>query len=79
MLEKGEGFWQDLVKLKYVKETPIKQTDSPIWSDLLKIRPIHLKGGTFKVKNEKIVSFWLDPWLDDKPLYFGSKLGLDGV
>jgi hypothetical protein len=34
MLENGEGFWQDLIKLKYVKETPIclvqhKQTDSP--------------------------------------------------
>jgi hypothetical protein len=54
MLKSGEGLWQDLVKLQYVKETHVcliqhKQSDSPVWSDLLRIRHISLKGRSFKV------------------------------
>jgi hypothetical protein len=72
LLENEDGFWQEIVKLKYVKKTicliQSKQIDSPIWSDLLKIMPIYLRGRSFKLNNGKLVSFWLDPWLDDKPL-----------
>jgi hypothetical protein len=45
-----------------------KQNDSPVWSDLLKVRHIYLKDRTFKVNNGKLLSFWLDIWLDDIPL-----------
>jgi hypothetical protein len=35
-LENGEGLWPDIVRIKYVKGTPIclikcKQFDSPVW------------------------------------------------
>jgi hypothetical protein len=43
-------------------------SDSPLWKDLLKIRQIYLKGREYKINNRKSVSFWLDRWLDDKPL-----------
>jgi hypothetical protein len=41
--------WQEIVKLKYIKDIPIclikrKIFESPIWSDLLKIRHIYLRG-----------------------------------
>jgi hypothetical protein len=73
LLENGEGIWQYLIKIKYVKGVPIclikhTQHDSPVWSDLLKIRPVYLKGRTFKVRDGKMVSFWMDSWLEDKPL-----------
>jgi hypothetical protein len=68
-----EGLWQELVKLKYVKGTPIflvknRQSDSPKWCDIVKIRHIYLQGRKFMVNNGKLVSFWLDSWLEDKPL-----------
>jgi hypothetical protein len=68
-----EGLWQDLVKLKYVKDRPIshvtvRQNDSPAWKDLMKIRHIYLKGRSFKVANGKLISFWLDTWMGEKPL-----------
>jgi hypothetical protein len=45
MLENEKGLEQELVKLKYVKDTlvcliPVKQLDSLLWKDLLKIRHI---------------------------------------
>jgi hypothetical protein len=62
-----------LVKLKYVKETPICLTpnridDFPIWKDLMKVRCIYLKGRDYKVNHGKNVSFWMDNWMGDKPL-----------
>jgi hypothetical protein len=41
--------WQEIVKLKYIKDTRIclikhKISESPMWSDLLKIRHIYLRG-----------------------------------
>jgi hypothetical protein len=73
-LETGGGLWQDIVKLKYVKQYPIcmipnKFKDSPLWKDLLKIRHIYLKGRRYKIGNGKKISFWMDQWLEDNPLY----------
>lgn len=67
------GLWQEIVKLKYVKGVPIsmikhRQSDSPIWSDLLKIRHFYLKGRKYNVKNGKDISFWCHCWLDDNPI-----------
>jgi hypothetical protein len=72
-LENGSGLWQDIVRLKYVKDSPTclipnRYNGSPIWSDLLKIRHIYLMGRKFKIGNGKMVSFWLDNWLDGTPL-----------
>jgi hypothetical protein len=61
------------MKIKYIKETPTclippRYNDSPVWCDLLKVRHIYLKGRELVVKNGKLTSFWLDPWLEEKPL-----------
>jgi hypothetical protein len=55
-LENEEGLWQDIVRLKYVRNSPTclipaRLTDSPVWSDLMKIRHIHLKGRGIKINN----------------------------
>jgi hypothetical protein len=34
----------------------------------MKIRPIYLTRREFEVNNGKLISFWLDPWLDKKPI-----------
>jgi hypothetical protein len=72
-LENEDGLWQDIVKLKYIKETPIclvqrRQSDCTVWSDLLKVRHVYIQGRVIQVKNEKGVSFWLDTWLGDKSM-----------
>jgi hypothetical protein len=73
-LENDEGLWQDIVRIKYVKNTPInlikyRQSDSPMWNDLLKVRHIYLHGRGFKINTGRMISFWLDPWLNGKPDY----------
>jgi hypothetical protein len=62
-----------VVRIKYIKNTPIcliklKYNDSPVWCDLLRVRHIYLKDREFMVKNGKLASFWVDSWLDEKPL-----------
>ena len=42
--------------------------DSPIWSDLLKIREVYLRGRIIKVADGKKTLFWKDTWLRDRPL-----------
>jgi hypothetical protein len=65
LLETGDGLWQDLVKTKYVKDTPLcliksKQSDSPVWKDLLKVRHLYLKDRRFVVHNgKKLVFGWI--------------------
>jgi hypothetical protein len=73
LLENQNGIWQDIVQINYMKNKLIslikhRQSDSPVWSDLLKIRHIYLKGREFVVNNGKKISFWLDPWLEGNPL-----------
>jgi hypothetical protein len=64
-LENGEGLWQDIVRIKYVKNSPTcliptRLSDSPIWSDLMKMRHIYLKGRGVKAKMDKmLVSGWI--------------------
>jgi hypothetical protein len=43
MLEKEEGLWQEIVRKKYIRQSPIclikeKMSDSPRWKDLLKVK-----------------------------------------
>jgi hypothetical protein len=73
LLECEDELWQEIVRLKYVKQSPIcliphRLDDSPLWKDLLKIRQIYLKGRTYKMNNGKNVSFWLNVWLEDTPM-----------
>jgi len=60
-LETEDGLWQDLVQKKYVKDSPLsvvthKIDDSPIWTDLLKVRQVYLGGGEcYKSKMARIL------------------------
>jgi hypothetical protein len=73
LLDSETGLWQEIVNLKYVKDTHVcliqnKLSDSPVWSDLLKIKHIYLKGRGYQLNNGKLMSFWKDTWLGDKPI-----------
>jgi hypothetical protein len=61
-LENGSGLWQDIVRLKYVKGSPTylipnRYNDSPIWSDLLKIRP-HQPGSPVTGSIIRLVAYF---------------------
>ena len=45
-----------------------RQTDSAMWSDLLKIRNIYLQGRQIEIGDGKNTLFWKDSWLYSKPL-----------
>jgi hypothetical protein len=71
LLETGEELRQDIVRKKYVKNSPtclipFRMTDSPLWKDLMKVRYIYLRGRRYKIGNSKYVSFCLDAWLGEK-------------
>jgi hypothetical protein len=72
-LENEDGLWQQVVKAKYIRGGLVstvrhKLTDSPVWTDLLKVKRLYLKGMKIETKNGKNTLFWKDPWLDDKPI-----------
>jgi len=72
-LDNEKGLWQDIVKAKYLKDGTIssvkhKIDDSPVWTDLLSVRHIYLKGRSLKVNNGKNTLFWEDSWLNNQPL-----------
>jgi hypothetical protein len=73
VLESGDGLWQEIIHKKYIRWGPLclvqnKLTDSPVWSDSLKIRHIYLAGRSYRIKDGRLISFWLDVWLDENPL-----------
>jgi hypothetical protein len=52
------GLCQDIVKAKYVKNGTLSSIkhridDSPVWTDLLCVRHIYLKGRNLKFNNGK--------------------------
>jgi len=72
-LEAKNGLWQQIVRQKYLSSDNVgsvkhRLDDSPMWSDLLKVKSIYLKGRSMLVKNGKATSFWLDTWIHNKPL-----------
>lgn len=78
-LENDNGIWQDIVKAKYLRNdlvTTVKHRvdDSPVWSDLLKVKHIYIRGRRIKPNNGENTLFWVDPWLDDEPLYSKSSI-----
>ena len=72
-LENESGIWQNIVKFKYLQTDSVvsvkhKQSDSPMWSDLLKIKEIYLQGRKLKVNNGASTLVWRDTWLYNDPL-----------
>jgi hypothetical protein len=73
LLETGKGLWQDIVRLKYVKnfpicDIPLRMQDSPLWKDQMKVRGIYLRGRGLNLNNGSLINFWKDVWLGDNPL-----------
>jgi hypothetical protein len=55
-LDNEKELWQDIVRYKYLRSGSVctmshRQPDSPMWTDLLKIRDIYLQGRRMHVKN----------------------------
>lgn len=73
-MDKESGIWQHMVKNKYLKNDLLntikpRLDDSPVWKDLLKVRPIYLKGRKIKPNNGERTLLWSDPWLETDPLH----------
>lgn len=64
-LEKEDGLWQQIINYKYLRN---KTNDSPMWSDLLKVKNVYLQGRGISVKDGTLTRFWQDPWVYDEPL-----------
>ncbi|WVZ53210.1 hypothetical protein U9M48_004183, partial [Paspalum notatum var. saurae] len=63
-----DGVWQQLLRNKYLGTKPLSQVekkpgDSQFWSGLMKVKPIFLNGGVYKVNSGSQVRFWEDNWL----------------
>jgi hypothetical protein len=57
---KMESLWLDIVRIKYVKNyptCPARLSYSLIWSDLMKVGHIYLRGRGIKATNGQKVSF----------------------
>ena len=70
-LDNVKGLCQDIIKFKYIKEGSVctvkhRQTDSPIWSDLLKVKDIYLQWWKISIRNGKKALFQKDVQLYDK-------------
>jgi len=48
-----------------------------VWCDLLKVRPIYLRGRQVETRNGKSTLFWKDPWLYGKPICLISPVLFD--
>ncbi|KAG2598168.1 hypothetical protein PVAP13_5KG505028 [Panicum virgatum] len=67
-LQNEDGIWQRIVRAKYLFGQPIglvkaKHSDSPIWSDLLKVRCFYISSRKLLVGNGCGTRFWQDKWL----------------
>jgi hypothetical protein len=61
------------VKAKYLRNKSVAMVkpcihDSPGWKTLLKVKDYYFEGRRIVLKKGDLVRFWIDPWLDDKPL-----------
>lgn len=72
-LETESGIWQELIRYKYLKHDSVctvkhRQSDSAIWSDLLKVSDVYLQGRKMIIRNGQKTLFWKDKWLYEKSL-----------
>lgn len=72
-LDNEEGLGQEITKFKYLRGESVctmshRQSDSPIWSDLLKVKDIYLQGRKIESRNGKKTLFLIDTWIYCKPL-----------
>jgi hypothetical protein len=61
-IESGTGPWQHFMNTKYLKDTCIfysrkKPGDSPLWTDMQKVKNLYLSGRRMHVGDGKMTSF----------------------
>lgn len=72
-LENEEGWWQDILKNKYLRKKPMsikknKPGDSHFWQGLMEIKDKFYSLCTKKLGDGKSILFWEDSWLGGRPL-----------
>ena len=72
------------MKFKYLQTNSVvsikhKQSDSPVWSDLLKIKEIYLQGRKLKVNNGASTLVWRDTCLYNDPYVLDPLICLNFV
>jgi hypothetical protein len=69
-----DGLWQRLVKAKYginksLHHIKMKNDNSPVWKDLLKVKHLYLRGRVMVVGNGNSTDFWNDAWCGTSPFH----------
>jgi hypothetical protein len=76
ILREEGGLWLQLIKAKYLQGCPLLACDhregSQFWRSLQDIKHDILLGISFSIGNGESTLFWLDPWLDGRPLWKDS-------
>lgn len=72
-LDKENGLWQKIIRHKYLRDKYVctvkhRQSDSPVWAGLIKIKHIYLQGRKVVINDGQDTLFWHDIWLYDKPI-----------
>jgi hypothetical protein len=72
-IENESSLWQKIIIKKYfhgkdLYNIKVRNSDSPIWKDLMKIRAFYLKGRQITTKCGDKSIFWLDSWVNERPL-----------
>jgi hypothetical protein len=73
-LETENCLWQQIVKEKYLRNKSVVSVkpcvhDSPGWKTLLKVKEHYFAGRKIILNKGNLVRFWIDPWLDNRPLF----------
>jgi hypothetical protein len=69
----GEGLWHELIHNKYLHSKTLshveaRDSDSPFWKGLMKVKDNFFRSGHFQVGNGRNTLFWEDTWLGNEPL-----------
>jgi hypothetical protein len=72
-IESSDSPWNDFMSKKYLRGSGIfysksRPGDSPLWSDMQKIKSLYLSGRRMKVGDGRLTSFWHDAWCGKIPL-----------
>ena len=64
------SFCEEKIYLKKggISNVKHRQSDSPCWHDLIKIRDFYLAGRKMRICNGELTDFWHDAWCLDSPL-----------
>jgi hypothetical protein len=72
-LEHDSGPWQKFMWKKYLEKSCVfsarhRPHESPLWSDMLKVKDLYLSGRSMNVRNGRRTHFWGDKWCGQIPL-----------